>query len=184
MSTRRNRHVVYALSCLDGPPVYVGVTGSLEERIAGHWDACRNNDRPLQVWMRQLRYESDLTVTTLCEWEPSTEVLFGFHEQRVEEVLIRQIAERTLRYRGIVTLNLRCNPFRSFGVNPAVRFDASDSIVRLHGWRAWALAEEICPYNCKNVAIARPRDLTDRELRELFQPSTAAKHLQPTGGAK
>ena len=184
MSTRRSRHVVYALSCLDGPPVYVGVTGRLEERISGHWHACQTQDRPLQLWMRQLKCESDLTVTTLCEWEPSKHFLFGFNENRVEEVIVREVAENTLQRRGIVTLNVCFNPFRAYVKKPSVRFDAIKKVVDEFGWRAWALAENVDPYNCKNVAIIRPSDLTDEELEELFPHLAAAKHLQPTGGAK
>lgn len=149
---------VYALSCKDGPPVYVGSTEKpLQQRIDCHWHHAKKFTRPLQVWLNKLESPDDLTITTLATVSSSLKFLHEVELLKVERTCVYEVACRVLRWTGIVTLNTQYSPFRTCGGGrkQGVNDVEINRVLRNYHNCRWSLAEDISPYQHEAVGFNR-----------------------------
>lgn len=140
---------VYALSCKDGPPMYVGSTEKpIQQRIDCHWHHAKKYSRPLQVWLNNLESPDDLTVTTLATVNSSVRALHEVQLLKIERTCVAEIAQQVLRWTGIVTLNTQYSPFRTSGGRrkQGVNEPAIQRFLSAYLCAGWELAENISPY--------------------------------------
>jgi len=133
---------VYALSCLDGPMVYVGATYcSIDDRIKVHWRQS-GLTHPIYRWLRQLKNRDDLQVMILetvsdHEDTPRQQCILW----KREADLIKQVATDLLQSHSVLSLNVSKSPYRLL------------SPQRGEAFRHLRCAETISPYEL-NVAKA------------------------------
>ena len=127
---------VYALSCLNGPLLYVGATyTNLEARIKSHWGDATFGQSPVHKWMRQLKEHRDLTVSVMVTVEDSEES----HRRdcmlwRCEREFIKRVAVNVLETYHLLSLNVSGSPHR---LHPYVYRDQ---------FRQVRCAETVSPY--------------------------------------
>lgn len=123
--------IVYGLSCLDGPVLYVGATTKeIGHRISEHWGLKNSGLSPVNVWLRKFNSKSDLKAVVLHASEKCS-----LKYKELSEIRSRAI-EVWSQYR-ILILNVPHNPF-CFGEE---RVNAS----ALNGM-SYRLAEHVSPY--------------------------------------